>query len=144
FRLLEATSGKPLSNVPKKPRDISRGACMTANFVKQAAPANVSTRGRVWAGNASGQCPKRNRGLNIRCGNALLERGIAAKKRKRHKKGRSCYGGLKQSCKGLRRYTSNLFFAFLSVFAAILNFLAHAGPTYFDCYSVVQSGTLLG
>ena|ERR1700756_5223086 len=48
-RLLEATSGRPLWILPKRTRDICLGACLTANFVKQAAPGLVSTRGRFMA-----------------------------------------------------------------------------------------------
>jgi hypothetical protein len=37
---------EPLWTVPRNPRDICLGAWLTANFVKQAAPGNVSTRVR--------------------------------------------------------------------------------------------------
>ncbi len=35
--------GEPLWIAPNRSRDICRGACRTANLVKQAAPGNVST-----------------------------------------------------------------------------------------------------
>jgi hypothetical protein len=38
--------GAALERSQERPRGIWLGACMTANFVKQAAPANVSTRDR--------------------------------------------------------------------------------------------------
>jgi hypothetical protein len=42
----DAPGGEPLWSLPGNPRDICLGAWLTANFVKQAAPGNVSTHVR--------------------------------------------------------------------------------------------------
>jgi hypothetical protein len=64
----DAPGGEPLWIVPQRPRDICRGAWMTANLFEQAAPGNVSTRGRLVGALSGGIISKRNYGQNIACG----------------------------------------------------------------------------
>jgi hypothetical protein len=50
--------------------DIRFGARITANFIKQAAPGNVSTRGGPSARFSGSIISERNLGPNIACGNS--------------------------------------------------------------------------
>jgi len=66
----DAPGGEPLWIVPRNPRDICLGACLTANFVKQAAPGNVSTRVRFVGPLSEGITSQQNDRQNIACRNS--------------------------------------------------------------------------